>query len=143
MKTLLCNKVRVARESLKLSQSAASRESNYNQSTISLLEAGENTGIATIYLQFLASKGINLTAMFDDNTTLEDFTSICYGEKQALLSAHVVTAGPCPNCATKDATIYNLGMIIDSQKDTITIMKELALSLKGENSREENRALAG
>ncbi len=79
MKTLIFKKVKIARESLNLSQISAAEASGYSQSGISLLEKGGNTFIPNEYLSFLASKGINLTAMFDEDLSLDDFALTCGG----------------------------------------------------------------
>lgn len=79
MKSLIFKKVKIARESLNLSQISAAEASGYSQSGISLLENGENTFIPNEYLSFLATKGINLTAIFDEDLSLDDFALSCGG----------------------------------------------------------------
>ena len=106
MRELLNCKVEIARTTLRLSQSGVERESGYDQARISLLESGKTQNIPTIYLSFLAKNKINLTAMFDNNVSLEDFEVLCKQVWEGEPAGAVLsTAQPCSQCKLKDDII--------------------------------------
>lgn len=123
MEKLIFNKIMIAMESLYHSQSAASRASGYNQSGISLIEGGHNVYIPNSYLSFLASNGINITALFDNNISEDEFRKICTGEAPKLLtSGSTRHPQPCQECKTKDDYIKLLSQTNANQQVTIDIL---------------------
>lgn len=95
MKTIVHEKLKAAREVLGISQVFAGKESGWSQSAISLLEKGEMIYVPNKYLTFLASQRIDLNKLFDDNVTLEDFTS----NPRLELGPLVQQADKCVDCA--------------------------------------------
>jgi len=76
MESLIISKLIIARDALKLTQSAAGRASGFRQNGISIMEKGRKHNVPLRYITFLASKGINLTALFDDNITPDEFARV-------------------------------------------------------------------
>lgn len=58
-------KIATARDMLHLGQVEVENKSGLKQSDISLLENGKKRFVPTIYLEFLALKGIDLNTIFD------------------------------------------------------------------------------
>lgn len=73
-KELLWAKIRQAREALGLSQTEIARLTNWSQASVSQMETGVHTFIPNDYLSMLAGRGINLTDLFDQSVTVEEFT---------------------------------------------------------------------
>ena len=69
---------------------------------------------------FLAENGINLSAIFNNNVSLEDYSAICEGKSMLLLPAHV----DCANCKIKDQTIIDLRDTIKILKDNIELLNK-------------------
>lgn len=122
MKALIHQKVKVARESIDKSQSAASRESGYSQSGISLLESGENKFIPSGYLSYLVDNGINLSAIFNDTITVDEFTRMC--QMPLMLLPHIEDE-KCINCEEKDKEIGLLKNLISHMEVTISTLQRL------------------
>jgi len=72
---LIFNKLKLAREQLKLTQSDAARLSGITQRDVSLLESGKKEFIPTNYIQFLYKMGISLSYIYgdDDNIFRSEF----------------------------------------------------------------------
>lgn len=98
MDDLLWAKIKVAREMTGLSQVNAAGESGWNQTSISLMEAGQATFIPNDYIRMLATRGINLNALFDPNVSATDFRV----NGRELCEEHKVG---CQSCADKDEKI--------------------------------------
>lgn len=98
MRDLVFFKAKAARESLRLTQTGASKESGWDQASISLLESAAKEFIHNDYLTFLAVNKINLTAMFDPSVSLEEFVTICEGGKPVVQGMKE----PCKECEVKE-----------------------------------------
>lgn len=83
------------------------------QSTMSMIENVQRQSFPLKYLTFLAENGVNLSAIFNNNVSLEDYSAICEGKSMLLLPEHV----DCANCKIKDQIIIDL-------RDTIKILKD-------------------
>ncbi|HOZ61994.1 MAG TPA: helix-turn-helix transcriptional regulator [Smithellaceae bacterium] len=115
METGIREKLRIARESLGFTQKTIGQASGCLQSKVSLLETKPKTHMIDAYLSFLAKKKINLTALFDESVSEEDFKAICEGKVQLALPAHGEPA-ECDQCKVKDHEISMLNTIIKTQE---------------------------
>lgn len=116
MKSLVYQKLKVARESIWFSQSAVMREIGYKQSGLSALEAGRSTYIPNKYLAFLVLKKVDVNGIFDENISLPDYEGMCYGKIKKPQSE----TEACGQCAVKDREI---SMLRDHLEDLKTILR--------------------
>lgn len=119
MKSLVKEKLKIARESLHISQPRAAREAGYNQAKISLLERKGRDFTANRYMSWFVKNGINLNAMFDESVSLADFKAMCETRNSDLVQDYK----DCPNCVTKDREIMLLNSVMESQKITISVLQ--------------------
>lgn len=103
MEKLIVEKLQNVRKSLFLNESETARQSGYSQSGISQLESGKMKSIPTILLSFYAKKNINLTALFNNEITLEKFDFTCLDTPKSNQGDD-----KCQKCAEKDKEIILL-----------------------------------
>ena len=126
MKELISRKLRVARVSLRLSQTNVADQANYNQSGVSAIESGNFTFLPLEYLAYWASKGINLTALCDPTVTEDQFKEICEGK----LPTSYVKPGPCKQCEEKDRLLADKQEMLRGKDETIASKNELIQALR-------------
>ena len=83
------------------------------------MEKGRKHNVPLRYITFLASKGINLTALFDDNITPDEFARVATQR-----SGTIIRHGECHDCAAKDR-------IIERQDQTIRTMEKMIGMMEG------------
>lgn len=127
MKTLINSKLKIARDALHLSQSEVYRQSGYHQSGLSALEGGSRSIIPVKYLQWMASKGINLVALFDDNVTEEKFKEVVLLKPGTAISK---PTEPCRECIAKDQAISDKMEVIVAKNELIESLKGKIADLK-------------
>jgi hypothetical protein len=144
----LGQKLRIAREgmiykredgyAMSMPQNVAAVESGWNQTGISAAELGKFRYIPTQYLEWLASKNINLQAMFDPNVTATMFKAITFNHKALLpeKTAHLmeVVKEPCQECKRKDDHINRLNQLASSLERHIDNQAKLINTLEGSQS---------
>ena len=126
METLLTRKLLVARQSLSLSQSDLGRAKVYHQGSQSQLEQGNRANVPLKYLRWLSDKGINMTALFSDKVSEEDFALMCRNRTNPTYQPE-----HCPNCETKDTMLEEKDRRITSLIETIDAKNDIIALLKG------------
>jgi len=117
---LILNKLKEARELLKLKQNDIESESGIRQNSISYMEGGK-VKPSLKYLSYLQSKGISMDALFDDKISVEGFIKRFRGEV-------VPVQVECQKCPEKDERIREL-------KGYIKTLTDLNERLTAENNR--------
>lgn len=118
MKNLIASKLKIARKSLNMSQEDFADAIGYNQSGISAIETGTATFVPNLYLEVLASRGVNLTGIFNESVSPDQYADMCFGNVPA------ARLGPCPNCAAKDQIIADKNEIIAGKNEVIEMLRE-------------------
>lgn len=121
METLLGSKFRIARKATGSSQTDASKETDWNQTSISELESGVQSMPPPRYLSWLAKKHVNLTALFDESVSASDFQQVCDGVRKLSLMPHI--ADHCEKCESKDKEIGMLNRMVTNLERTVTILE--------------------
>ena len=127
MRELIAKKLVIARKALKLVQMDVVNDTGLSQAAVSAIETGKYTFIPSAYLIYLASKGVNLTALFDMSTTAEVFEKVVtqdYHGHTRLLTE------PCNNCAEKDK-------VIEAKNEVIGLLRERISYMDAKNERYE------
>ncbi|GEM_PF-1861982 len=113
MGTIIHLKMKAARESLGITQVAASKEAKYNQSQLSLMESGETTFIPNNYLSWMAKHGADLNGIFNPDVSLEMYKDMCTVASEKLSHPPVDTSHICQKCEEKDHQIKTLEQYVD------------------------------
>lgn len=114
-----------------MTQVSAAKLGGWNQTNLSASELAKVAYIPVSYIEFLARRGINLTALFNEDVTPFDFRQICAERSGRTLTLIEHPPTPCILCAEKDREITHLNMVIDSNRDTISTQKQTIELLSG------------
>jgi transcriptional regulator with XRE-family HTH domain len=127
MNELISKKLKIVRDFLNLSQPKMEKATGVPRPTISHMENNDFNHVPTRYLTYMASQGINMSALLDLSVSEDAFKDLLYGRAQLLLPGGPVT--PCPDCAGKDEMLHAKDEIIAGKSELIGMLRDKIILL--------------
>ena len=126
-KIAIGKKFKIARESIlrdgyPISQTKAAKEFGYYQASISSVEQGDFANVSDLYLAWLASNGVNLSGIYDDKVTPEQYRMVVSAKAPLLLTAHGEPES-CRECEIKDREIMHLEREVNVLNKLVSTME--------------------